>query len=74
MRRVLPGQRALAASVIGLYKTEVIRRRGKGRRLKAVECATLALIELERVLGLTVEEHDERGAALQKRTTEIVHA
>ena len=32
---------ALAESVIGLYKTEVIRRRGPWRQLEAVEFATL---------------------------------
>ena len=33
-----------------------------------------ALIELERVFGLIVEEHQERGESLPKDTTEIVHA
>ena len=32
---------ALAESVIGLYKTEIIRRRGPWRNLEAVEFATL---------------------------------
>ena len=32
---------ALAESIIGLYKTEVIRRRGPWRGLEDVECATL---------------------------------
>ena len=32
---------ALAESIIGLYKTEVIRRRGPWRHLEAVEFATL---------------------------------
>jgi len=32
---------ALAESIIGLYKTEVIRRRGPWRDLEAVEFATL---------------------------------
>jgi len=36
---------ALAESVIGLYKTEVIRRRGPWRNLEAVEFATLEWIE-----------------------------
>ena len=33
---------ALAESVIGLFKTEVIRRRGPWRTVEAVEFATLA--------------------------------
>ena len=33
-----------------------------------------ALGELERVFGLIAEEHQERGQALPKDTTEIVHA
>ena len=33
-----------------------------------------ALLELERVFGLIVEEHQERGQALPKDTTSIVHA
>ena len=33
-----------------------------------------ALVELEHVFGLIVEEHQERGASLPKDTTEIVHA
>jgi transposase InsO family protein len=36
---------ALAESVIGLYKTEVIRRRGPWRQLEAVEFATLEWVE-----------------------------
>jgi transposase InsO family protein len=36
---------ALAESVIGLYKTEVIRRRGPWRNLEAVEFATLEWID-----------------------------
>ena len=36
---------ALAESVIGLYKTEVIRRRGPWRQLEAVEFATLAWVD-----------------------------
>ncbi len=36
---------ALAESVIGLYKTEVIRRRGPWRSLEAVEFATLAWVD-----------------------------
>ena len=33
-----------------------------------------ALAELERVFALIAEEHRERGQALPKDTTEIVHA
>ena len=36
---------ALAESINGLYKTEVIRRRGPWRSLEAVEFATLEWIE-----------------------------
>ena len=45
---------ALAESVIGLYKTEVIRRRGPWRSLEAVECATLDWVDwfnMRRLLG-----------------------
>ncbi len=37
---------ALAESVIGLFKTEVIRRKGPWRSLEAVEFATLAWVDL----------------------------
>ena len=36
---------ALAESIIGLYKTEVIRRRGRWRSLEAVEYATLEWVD-----------------------------
>ena len=36
---------ALAESVMGLYKTEVIRRRGPWRHLEAVEFATLEWVD-----------------------------
>ena len=36
---------ALAESVIGLYKTEVIRRRGPWRNIDAVEFATLEWVD-----------------------------
>jgi transposase InsO family protein len=36
---------ALAESVIGLYKTEVINRRGPWRHVEAVEYATLAWVD-----------------------------
>lgn len=45
---------ALAESVIGLYKTEVIRRRGPWRSLEAVEFATLEWVDrfnMRRLLG-----------------------
>ena len=45
---------ALAESVIGLYKTEVIRRKGPWRTLKAVEFATLTWVDwftTRRLLG-----------------------
>ena len=45
---------ALAESVIGLYKTEVIRRKGPWRTLEAVEFATLTWVDwfnTRRLLG-----------------------
>ena len=39
------GVNALAESVIGLYKTEVIRRRGPWRDLETVEFATLEWVD-----------------------------
>ena len=45
---------ALAESVIGLYKTEVIRRRGPWRHVETVEFATLAWVDwfnTRRLLG-----------------------
>ena len=39
------GVNALAESVIGLYKTEVIRRRGPWPHLEAVEFATLEWVD-----------------------------
>jgi len=36
---------ALAESVIGLYKTEVVRRQGPWRHVEAVEFATLAWVD-----------------------------
>ncbi len=39
------GVNALAESVLGLYKTEVILRRGPWRHLEAVEFATLEWVE-----------------------------
>ena len=46
--------KALAESVIGLYKTEVIRRKGPWRTLEAVEFATLTWVDwfnTRRLLG-----------------------
>ena len=48
------GFNALAESVIGLYKTEVIRRKAPWRTLEAVEFATLVWVDwfnLRRLLG-----------------------
>lgn len=45
---------ALAESVIGLFKTEVLTRRGPWRHLEAVECATLTWVDwfnTRRLLG-----------------------
>ena len=42
---------ALAETVIGLFKTEVIRRRGPWRSLEAVEFATLAWVDWSRNHG-----------------------
>ena len=45
---------ALAETVIGLYKTEVIRRRGPGRSIEDVEFATLEWVwwfNFHRLLG-----------------------
>ena len=39
------GVNALAESVIGLYKTELIRQRGPWRNLEAVEFATLEWVD-----------------------------
>lgn len=40
-----PGDNALAETVIGLFKTELIRRRGPWRSLEAVEFATLEWVD-----------------------------
>ena len=52
---------ALAESVIGLYKTEVIRRKGPWRTLEAVEFATLTWVDwfnTRRLLGALVHESE----------------
>ena len=43
--RFLRATRPMAETVIGLYKTEVIRRRGPWRNLDAVEFATLEWVD-----------------------------
>ena len=57
---------ALAETIIGLYKTEVIRRRGPWRQLEAVELATLEWVEwfnhrrlFEPISDLTPVEKEE---------------
>ena len=42
---------ALAETIIGLFKTEVIRRRGPWRHIDAVEFATLAWVDWPAVTG-----------------------
>ena len=51
---------ALAESVIGLYKTEVIRRRGPWRTLEAVEFATLEWVDWfnMRAASMTLRQPD----------------
>ena len=58
---------ALAETVIGLFKTEVIRRRGPWRSLEAVEFATLEWVDwfnhrrlLEPIGYLPPAEYEER--------------
>ena len=58
---------ALAESVIGLFKTEVIRRRGPWRTVEAVEFATLAWVDwfntrrlLEPIGYIPPAEHEAR--------------
>ncbi len=57
---------ALAESVIGLYKTEVIQRRGPWRNLDAVEFATLEWVDwfnnkrlLEPIGNITPVEYEQ---------------
>jgi len=61
------GFNALAETVIGLFKTEVIRRRGPWRSLEAVEFATLEWVDwfnhrrlLEPIGYLPPAEYEER--------------
>ena len=52
--KAMPMNNALAESVIGVYKTEVIRRKGPWRTLEAVEFATLTWVDwfnTQRLLG-----------------------
>ena len=48
---------AMAESIIGLYKTEVIHAQGPWRSLDAVECATLEWVDdpIDRVIGDALE-------------------
>jgi putative transposase len=69
---------ALAESVIGLYKTEVIRRRGPWRHLEAVEFATLEWIEwfnnrrlLEPIGNLPPAEFEEVYYRSQKAQVQV---
>jgi hypothetical protein len=39
-----------------------------------MESREAALVELEKVFALIAQEHQDRGIALPKDTTEIVHA
>jgi putative transposase len=61
------GFNALAESVIGLFKTEVIRQKGPWRHLEAVEFATLAWVDwfnhrrlLESIGYVPPAEHEAR--------------
>jgi transposase InsO family protein len=64
---------ALAESIIGLYKTEVIRRRGPWRNLEAVEFATLEWVDwfnnrrlLEPIVNLPPAEFEQEYYGSQK--------
>ena len=75
---------ALAESVIGLYKTEVIQRRGPWRSLEAVEFATLEWVDwfntrrlLEPIGYVPPAEFEARyyqQAAVQRQLSEVSHA
>lgn len=65
---------ALAESVIGLYKTEVIRQRGPWRNLEAVEFATLEWVDwfnnrrlLEPIGNIPPAEAEERYYAILEK-------
>ena len=62
---------ALAESIIGLYKTEVIRQRGPWRHLEAVEFATLEWVDwfnhrrlLEGIGYIQIRLRQTRGGSL----------
>jgi transposase InsO family protein len=70
---------ALAETVIGLYKTELIRRRGPWRSIDAVEYATLEWIDWfnnRRILGpigyVSPAEHEEDYYRNQARPAKVV--
>ena len=69
---------ALAESVIGLFKTEVIRRRGPWRNLDAVQCATLEWVAwfnhsrlLEPIGYVPPGEHEEAYYSRQQAPAEL---
>jgi len=70
---------ALAESVIGLYKTEIIRRRGAWRHLEAVELATLQWVDwfnnrrlLEPIGNIPPVEFEEAYYRTQEAPTMVV--
>jgi len=71
---------AMAESIIGLFKTEVIHRKGPWRHLEAVEFATLTWVDwfnTRRLLGpigyVPPAEHEARYAEQQLEPTTIEH-
>jgi putative transposase len=63
---------ALAESVIGLFKTELIRRRGPWRTVEHVEAATLAWVDWSRYAGdLVPGQWDREGRSPHR--SETVH-
>ena len=69
---------ALAESIIGLFKTEVIQRKGPWRHLEAVEFATLTWVDwfnmrrlLEPIGYLPPAEHEARYYEQQRKPTTI---
>ena len=70
---------ALAESVIGLYKTEIVRRRGPWRHLEAVELATLEWVDwfnnrrlLEPIGNIPPVEFEEAYYRTQEAPTMVV--
>jgi transposase InsO family protein len=70
---------ALAESIIGLFKTEVIRRRGPWRNIESVEYATLEWVDWfneRRILGpigyVSPSEHEEEYYRSQKSAVMVV--